>query len=281
VKPEFPPYMPLPALEPDSEFFWKAAREGRLVMMRCSACGWIVHPARPVCSRCRGRDLAPHELSGRGRVASWTVNHQRWMPGLEEPYAIAVVELVEQANLRLTTNLVDTPLDRIRIDLPVRVRFREASDEIALPVFEEDPSPEGEAAVAAAMARSAPDPEPTTATARVLSHPPRRVAPEERLERRAILSGVGQSKVGRRLFRTDMDLTAEAALAAIAGGRTFSQVAAERGLTEADIDLGTVAQIQIADRTVGAAAFALAAGAVSAPIPGAFGTALVEVYEVP
>ena len=133
MKPEFPPYMPLPGLDPDGEFFWKAAHAGRLEMLRCKACGWIVHPARPVCSRCRARELAPHELSGRGRVVSWTVNHQRWMPGLEEPYAIAIVELAEQANLRLTTNLVDTPLDRIRIDMPVRVRFREVSDEIALP----------------------------------------------------------------------------------------------------------------------------------------------------
>jgi len=37
----------------------------------------------------------------------------------------------------------------------------------------------------------------------------------ERLERRAIVSGVGQSQIGRRLFRSDLDLTCEAALAAI------------------------------------------------------------------
>ena len=35
-------------------------------------------------------------------------------------------------------------------------------------------------------------------------------------ESRAVLSGVGQSAIGRRLFRTDLDLTCEAALAAIA-----------------------------------------------------------------
>ena len=60
----------------------------------------------------------------------------------------------------------------------------------------------------------------------MLARPPRRVAPEERLERRAILSGVGQSQIGRRLFRTDMDLTAEAALRAIA----------DAGLTPDDVD---------------------------------------------
>jgi acetyl-CoA acetyltransferase len=38
----------------------------------------------------------------------------------------------------------------------------------------------------------------------------------EPLERRAIISGVGQSAIGRRLFRDDMDLTCDAALTAIA-----------------------------------------------------------------
>lgn len=48
----------------------------------------------------------------------------------------------------------------------------------------------------------------------------------EPLERRAILSGVGQSAIGRRLFRGDLDLTCEAALAAIA----------DAGLQPDDID---------------------------------------------
>jgi len=45
-------------------------------------------------------------------------------------------------------------------------------------------------------------------------------------ERRAIISGVAQSAIGRRLFRTDLDLTCEAALAAIA----------DAGLRPDDID---------------------------------------------
>jgi acetyl-CoA acetyltransferase len=49
---------------------------------------------------------------------------------------------------------------------------------------------------------------------------------EEPLERRAIISGIGQSDIGRRLGRTDLDLTVEAAEAAIA----------DAGLTRDDID---------------------------------------------
>ena len=45
-------------------------------------------------------------------------------------------------------------------------------------------------------------------------------------ERHAIIAGVGQSRIGRRLFRTDLDLTCEAALAAIA----------DAGLAPEDID---------------------------------------------
>jgi len=49
---------------------------------------------------------------------------------------------------------------------------------------------------------------------------------EEPLERRAIISGIGQSAVGRRLGRSDLDLTIEAAMVAIA----------DAGLTRDDID---------------------------------------------
>lgn len=48
----------------------------------------------------------------------------------------------------------------------------------------------------------------------------------EPLERRAIISGIGQSTVGRRLNRSDLDLTVEACLEAIA----------DAGLTRDDID---------------------------------------------
>ena len=184
------PFAPLPAIEPDSEACWTACREGRLEMARCRDCRWFIHPARPVCPRCRSRDVAPEALSGLATVVTYTVNHQRWMPGLEVPYVIAIVELVEQRELRLTTNIVGCAPD------DVHDRHAGAGD-----------VPEGQRRGLAARlrARSRRDrrcetlrttpatPPKHTDTAEVLARPPRRVAPEERLERRAILSGVGQS----------------------------------------------------------------------------------------
>src|SRR5262249_35973794 len=119
------PFAPLPAIEPESKAFWTACREGRLEMTRCRVCRWFVHPSRPVCSRCRSRDVAPEPLSGLATVVTYTVNHQRWMPGLEVPYVIAIVELVEQRNLRLTTNIVGCPPDAVSIGMPVKVTFQQ------------------------------------------------------------------------------------------------------------------------------------------------------------
>src|SRR5207244_12227940 len=106
-----------------------------------------------------------------------------------------------QAHLRLTTNIVGCAPDAVTIGMPVRVTCRAVSDEIAWPLFEPDPE------------ASRPAPPPRAAHPHT---PAIRPGSDQHLERRAILSGVGQSQIGRRLFRTDLDLTCEAALAAIA-----------------------------------------------------------------
>jgi len=61
---------------------------------------------------------------------------------------------------------------------------------------------------------------------------------------------------------------------------TFEALAKERGLTEKDIDLGTVTKSGIIDQAVANAAFSLKEGETSAPVKGVFGTALVHVLKV-
>jgi peptidyl-prolyl cis-trans isomerase D len=70
---------------------------------------------------------------------------------------------------------------------------------------------------------------------------------------------------------------AQAARSKIAGGTAFEDIAKQRGLSAADIDLGLVAKGGILDPAVATAAFALPTGDVSQPITGRFGVALVKV----
>jgi peptidyl-prolyl cis-trans isomerase D len=73
---------------------------------------------------------------------------------------------------------------------------------------------------------------------------------------------------------------ARAAAERIAGGLTFAALAAERGLKDTDIDLGSVTKAGIVDRAVADAAFSLKEGEVSRPVDGRFGTALVHVTKI-
>jgi peptidyl-prolyl cis-trans isomerase D len=70
---------------------------------------------------------------------------------------------------------------------------------------------------------------------------------------------------------------ARAAAQKIAGGATFEQIAAERGIKDADINLGLVTKAGMLDSAVADAAFALEPGKVSEPVAGRFGTFLLRV----
>jgi uncharacterized OB-fold protein len=128
------PFRILPRVTPDTEFFWTAGAAGRLRFLRCADCGYYNHPPTPVCPRCLSRRLAPAEVSGRATVATYTINHQPWIPGYDPPYVIAIVEIDEQPDVRLMTNVVDCPVDEVYVGMPVEVRF-EQHDDVWLPLF--------------------------------------------------------------------------------------------------------------------------------------------------
>ena len=73
---------------------------------------------------------------------------------------------------------------------------------------------------------------------------------------------------------------ADAASKQIAGGLIFDALAAERKLTDKDIDLGTVTKAEMIDPAIANAAFGLAEGGVSGPVTGRFATAIVRVVKI-
>ena len=132
------PFRILPKVTPGNEHFWKGGAEGELRFLRCQDCKYYIHPPSPICPECLSKNLAAEAVSGRAQVLTYTINHQPWIPGVPLPYAIAIVEIVEQKGLRLTPNIVACPIDEIEIGMPVCVRF-EQYDDVYLPLF----APEG------------------------------------------------------------------------------------------------------------------------------------------
>ncbi|WP_109527477.1 Zn-ribbon domain-containing OB-fold protein [Nocardia aurea] len=119
--------------------FWTGGAEGLLQFLRCVNCGLYLHPPRPVCRACLSEKVEVAAVSGRGHVLTYTVNRHPWRPGVEVPYVVALVELVEQQGLRLTTNLVGCAPEDIEISMPVYVDF-ERTGEVFVPVFRPDAS---------------------------------------------------------------------------------------------------------------------------------------------
>jgi uncharacterized OB-fold protein len=126
---------PLPEVTAELRPFFAAARENRLVVQRCTGCGTRRFPPREICNRCLSRESSWVESSGRGTILSYNVMHQIYHPAFaaEAPYAVVLVELEEGG--RMVTNIVDCPLDRLRVGMPVEVTFERRSDEVSLPQF--------------------------------------------------------------------------------------------------------------------------------------------------
>ena len=125
---------PIPRRSPDTEFFWTAGADGVLRMLRCSDCGRLTHPPVPRCRHCGSVAVAPADLSGDATVWSFSVVHQPFVPWIQTPYVLGIVEVAEDAEVHLTTRIVEVAADDVEIGMPVAVTFEQA-DWAWLPLF--------------------------------------------------------------------------------------------------------------------------------------------------
>lgn len=128
----------LPALNDLNRPFWTGGKDGQLLICRCTACERWIHPPQPICPVCLQWHPVPTPISGAGRILSFTVNHQPWHPNLPVPYVIAVVELQEQPDLRVMTNIIGCDPQQVAIGQAVQVCF-EQHDDVWLPLFRTAP----------------------------------------------------------------------------------------------------------------------------------------------
>jgi uncharacterized OB-fold protein len=136
--------VPLPELErvPDYERgFWDGTRAGELRILQCSNCGLFRHLPTPMCPQCSSLAYEWTAVSGRGFVYSYVIVrhpvHRAIREKEQTPYNVCVIELEEQAGLRICSNVLNIAPEDISIDMPVQVAFVTAVDdpEVVLPVF--------------------------------------------------------------------------------------------------------------------------------------------------
>ncbi len=128
---------PRPLIDDLTRPFWEAAREHRLVIQRCQDCRYFNHPPRSVCNACHSAALTFEPVSGRGTIYSFSVMYQPNVAGFgdELPYLNILVELEEQPQIFLVSNLSEVQREQVRIGGQVEVYFEDVDAELTLPKF--------------------------------------------------------------------------------------------------------------------------------------------------
>jgi uncharacterized OB-fold protein len=120
--------IPSPPVNPENKPFFDAAREGQLLLGKCSSCGGLHYYPRAICPFCFNEKIQWVEAKGKGTLYSYSV-----MRRVPVPYAIAYVTLDE--GVTMLTNMVDCDLDRLRIGDAVRLVFKAAEGGEMIPMF--------------------------------------------------------------------------------------------------------------------------------------------------
>ncbi|WP_327748685.1 bifunctional MaoC family dehydratase N-terminal/OB-fold nucleic acid binding domain-containing protein [Streptomyces europaeiscabiei] len=127
------PQRPRPVVNRDNAGFWEGVALHRLLIQRCSDCATLRLPWLPGCNACGSPEWDTVEASGDGTVYSYVVMHHPPFPAFEPPYAVGLVELAE--GVRIVSNIIGVPYDKVRIGMSVRLEFARYDEGLELPVF--------------------------------------------------------------------------------------------------------------------------------------------------
>lgn len=107
----------------DSQSYWVAAAEARLILQHCAECGHVQFPPRHVCEKCWSGSVDDRDSSGLGVIESITVVRRAPIAAFRDkvPYAVAAVRLDDGP--RMITNLLGAGALDAQIGDKVAVTF--------------------------------------------------------------------------------------------------------------------------------------------------------------
>ncbi|GAB2843582.1 hypothetical protein GCM10022221_48530 [Actinocorallia aurea] len=115
----------------DNAFWFEGAREGRLLVQRCSECAALRHPPGPACPECRSFDWDVVESGRLGTLHSYTVVHRPQDPAFTYPLSIGLLDLAE--GFRLVADIGEVEPDGLSIGMAMEVVFTEHAHGDVLP----------------------------------------------------------------------------------------------------------------------------------------------------
>ncbi|WP_250495150.1 Zn-ribbon domain-containing OB-fold protein [Caballeronia sp. GAWG1-1] len=129
------PPLPAPTANADSQVYWNAARERRLVIRKCAACKTLHFMPRYLCPACWSDELEWIDSEGMGQVHSYTIVRRAPVTAFaaRTPYVVALIELDEGP--RMMANIIGNDALLVRIGDRVCVTFEEREEGAMVPQF--------------------------------------------------------------------------------------------------------------------------------------------------
>lgn len=115
----------------DNEFFFAAARAGRLEIQRCTDCHTLRHPPGPSCPACRSFGWDTVESTRRGTLHSFTVIHHPRDAAFDYPLLVGLADLDE--GIRLVADIAGFEREELKIGMALEVGFDEHAHGEMLP----------------------------------------------------------------------------------------------------------------------------------------------------
>ncbi|HEX3954822.1 MAG TPA: Zn-ribbon domain-containing OB-fold protein [Stellaceae bacterium] len=117
-----------PPVNPETQPYWDAAAQGKLLFKKCTSCGEPHFYPRNLCPFCFSDKTEWVEASGKATVYTYSV-----MRRAPVPYAIAYVTLAEGP--MMMTNIVDCDLNGITCGQAVKLVFKPSDGGPPVPMF--------------------------------------------------------------------------------------------------------------------------------------------------
>ncbi len=114
------------------EQFYKFLQQGKLMAGKCLKCGKIHLPPRPLCNRCFSQEFEWLEVSGKGKLLTYTIIHiaPQQFQALA-PYAVGIVQL--ESGLRIPGMIQGATQEQMRIGMDLAIDFGTCSNTQAWP----------------------------------------------------------------------------------------------------------------------------------------------------
>ncbi|HEY1795805.1 MAG TPA: Zn-ribbon domain-containing OB-fold protein [Stellaceae bacterium] len=120
---------PAPQPNAETQAFWDATADGKLLIKKCDSCGELHFYPRAHCPFCFSDKTSWQQASGNGTIYTYSVMRR----GAPVPYAIAYVTLAEGPTMM--TNIVDCDLNAIKVGQAVKLVFKPTEGGPPVPCF--------------------------------------------------------------------------------------------------------------------------------------------------